>query len=389
MAPYFIMALFILIVQVGSLWMAQTDYIESLPAPENPENVGYAVYYIVLLLVFSALLIFLIKINKTFVIRSIVYLSISVTLYYVFATFLDKLIGSSDTSLFFALSALAAVLFTVLIYKYPEWYVIDLAGLAIAIGACTVIGVSISYVPIILLMIGLLIYDFISVYKTKHMLTLANGIMDLKLPILFVIPRTWDYSYIDEDFSDDTVDIVDVCDGFSDDASGDFSDDAHDGFSDNFSDGFSDNFSGLKENSTPKLDAECKAESQSETGVHPNGSAKTDSIASVLVADGEKAAAEIQKKKEKSDALFMGLGDAIIPTLLVISANTFMEYDGWISMPSLTAMIGTFAGFAFLMYMVSKGKPQAGLPFLNTGAILGFAAGVLISGAAISFNLGF
>jgi presenilin-like A22 family membrane protease len=30
-----------------------------------------------------------------------------------------------------------------------------------------------------------------------------------------------------------------------------------------------------------------------------------------------------------------------------------------------------------------KGKPQAGLPFLNTGAILGFFAGVLISGASI------
>jgi len=363
MAPYFIMALFILIVQVGSLWMAQTDYIESLPAPENPENVGYAVYYIVLLLVFSALLIFLIKINKTFVIRSIVYLSISVTLYYVFATFLDKLIGSSDTSLFFALSALAAVLFTVLIYKYPEWYVIDLAGLVIAVGACTVIGVSISYVPIILLMIGLLIYDFISVYKTKHMLTLANGIMDMKLPILFVIPRTWDYSYIDEDFSDD----------LSDDAGGDFSDD----------------FSNQKKDSLPQPDTACKTESPSDANIPPNGSVKTESIVSVLVADGEKAAVEIQTKKKKSDALFMGLGDAIIPTLLVISANTFMEYDGWISTPTLTAMIGTFAGFAFLMYMVSKGKPQAGLPFLNTGAILGFAAGVLISGAAISFNLGF
>jgi presenilin-like A22 family membrane protease len=30
-----------------------------------------------------------------------------------------------------------------------------------------------------------------------------------------------------------------------------------------------------------------------------------------------------------------------------------------------------------------KGKPQAGLPFLNSGVILGYLAGVLLSGAPL------
>jgi presenilin-like A22 family membrane protease len=42
-------------------------------------------------------------------------------------------------------------------------------------------------------------------------------------------------------------------------------------------------------------------------------------------------------------------------------------------------MIGTYLGFVLLSF-TSRDKPQAGLPFLNGGAILGFLAGVMISG---------
>ena len=321
--PYFIMAAFILIVQFGSLWLSATEYIASLEPPENPEHVGYALYYVVVLVLFSALVIFLMRKKMEFVIRGIIYLSIAVTLHYVFAALLVKAFGFSTAITILAIAI--SVIFAILLYKYPEWYIIDIAGLAIAIGACSVIGVSLSYIPIIALMVGLLIYDFISVYKTKHMLTLANGMMDMKLPILFVIPRKWNYSYIAEDFSDDEEE------------------------------------------------------------------SSTDNENDTVESNEEKTEAEIaiQKKKKKSDALFMGLGDAVIPTLLVVSANRFIEHDGFVSTPALFTIIGTLVGFAGLMYVVSKGKPQAGLPFLNTGAILGFIAGVLISGTVISFNLGF
>jgi presenilin-like A22 family membrane protease len=35
------------------------------------------------------------------------------------------------------------------------------------------------------------------------------------------------------------------------------------------------------------------------------------------------------------------------------------------------------------MVVVMGGKPQAGLPFLNTGAILGYVAGCLIAGVSV------
>jgi presenilin-like A22 family membrane protease len=67
----------------------------------------------------------------------------------------------------------------------------------------------------------------------------------------------------------------------------------------------------------------------------------------------------------------------------VVSANVFMKSSGWISYPVLGAILGTMLGHAVLSILVMNGKPQAGLPFLNTGVILGFFAGVLLSGASI------
>ena len=326
--PYIIMAAFVLIVQTGSLWLSATEYMASQPALENPESVSYSIYYIIILVIFSALLIFLLKKNKTFVIRAVIYVSIFTTLYYVFIAIADKTLGYSYYTIAFSL--ICALLLTVLIHKHPEWYIIDISGLLIAIGACALIGVSLSYMPIIVMMIGLLIYDFISVYKTKHMLTLAHGMMDLKLPILFVIPKKWNYSYIKDNFSEDNEE---------------------------------------KEETNPEN--EIKAEQTSDTENMPETEENKDE----------------NKTKTKSDALFMGLGDAVIPTLLVVSANHFLEHDGLISIPSLFAMIGTLIGFAALMYVVSKGNPQAGLPLLNTGTIIGFAIGVIVSGTAISINL--
>jgi presenilin-like A22 family membrane protease len=88
------------------------------------------------------------------------------------------------------------------------------------------------------------------------------------------------------------------------------------------------------------------------------------------------------KEGETREAFFMGLGDAVMPSLLVVSANVFIE-NGGISYPVLGAMLGTLAGHVILSILVMRGKPQAGLPFLNSGAILGFFAGVLLSGASI------
>jgi presenilin-like A22 family membrane protease len=95
--------------------------------------------------------------------------------------------------------------------------------------------------------------------------------------------------------------------------------------------------------------------------------------------------------KEDREAFFMGLGDAVMPTLLVVSANVFITKTpfysipliGAVNIPAIGAILGTFLGFSVLMILVMKGKPQAGLPFLNGGVILGYVVGSLIAGSNI------
>jgi presenilin-like A22 family membrane protease len=282
------MAGLILIVQVLALFLSTPMETSGMQAFEDPTQVSNSIYYIVIILAFTLFVLIAIKYNIKWIISLFIYFAIISTLYYVFLALFNLLPALSEFEAITA-SVIISAAVTVLLYKYPEWYIVDLVGICIAGGVSALLGISLSIIPVVILLILLAIYDAISVYKTKHMVTMAEGIMDLKLPILFVIPKSSKYSFLHETF----------------------------------------------------------------------------------------------KQDEKREAFFMGLGDAVMPTMLVVSANVFMNSNGWISYPVLGAMLGTLAGFAVLFILVMKGKPQAGLPFLNSGVILGFFAGVLLSGASI------
>ena len=180
-----------------------------------------------------------------------------------------------------------ALSLVIILYKYPEWYVIDIGGIIIGAGAIAIFGISLGILLVIILLICLAIYDAISVYKTKHMIDLADTVMDLKLPVLLVVPKIRNYSLIKE----------------------------------------------------------------------------TKRLKEKLEEDSER------------DAFFMGLGDVVMPGILVVSAYNNINN----SLPiALSIIIGTLIGFIFLMNYVIKGKPQAGLPFLCGGAICGYIISSLI-----------
>jgi presenilin-like A22 family membrane protease len=267
------MAGFIVIVQVLALTMASPMEAEGMQAFENPSSVWNPVYYIILILLFTVFILFVIKTDKKYILHAILLFAVAATLYYVFITF----IGAVP-----AILLTAAI--TVLLYKFPEWYVVDITGVLVGAGASAIIGISLEILPTLILLILLTIYDIISVYKTKHMITLAEGVMDLHAPILFVVPKRRDYAY------------------------------------------------------------------------------------------------------------FMGLGDAVMPTILVVSASVFLPAGcmavqlpllGGIALPVVLAAIGTLIGYVVLMIIVMGGKPQAGLPFLNTGAILGYGVGCVVAGIPV------
>jgi len=290
--PFLVMPLLLLIVEAGAIWLSFPVQAAGLTAFDNPDSVANPLIFMVILLVFTGFLLLLIKYDLKKVITAVIGFSIFLTFCYIFYALVTMVMGATDAALVAML--ILSVVATIILYKYPEWYVIDLLGLLIAAGVGSIFGVSLNVIPVVALLSILALYDAISVYKTKHMITLAEGVIDLKTPILFVIPKRRGYSFIRE-------------------------------------------------------------------GIE-----------------------KIEKGTERS-AFIMGMGDLIMPTVLVVSANVFLK--GWrlfgvVNIPALGAIIGSFAGLGILLYFVASGRPQAGLPPLNGGTILGFLAGWALVGFA-------
>lgn len=283
--PFLAMPLLLLAVETGALLLSLPVQASGIVAFENPESVENTFVFIAILLVFTAFLLVLIRFGLKKVIAAVIGISIFLTFVYIFAAIIFSLIGTTDPAVVAVL--LLSVLATVLLYKYPEWYVIDGLGILIGAGVAAIFGASLDVLPVIILLVLLAVYDAISVYKTKHMITLAEGVIDLKTPILFVVPKRRNYSFIKE-------------------------------------------------------------------GIGKLGDG------------GERA------------AFIIGMGDMIMPSILVVSANVFLNgwrLGGMINLPALGAIIGSLAGLVVLLYFVMSGRPQAGLPPLNGGTILGFLAG--------------
>ena len=80
----------------------------------------------------------------------------------------------------------------ILLNKFPEWYVVNSVGVLVGAGVITMIGISFTPILIIIFMTLAAIYDHWAVNKSKHMLELADTMIDLKLPVLLVAPKERD-----------------------------------------------------------------------------------------------------------------------------------------------------------------------------------------------------
>jgi presenilin-like A22 family membrane protease len=270
------------------------------PAFEDPDNPINIIFIFVILLVFTVIILLIAKFWKKQLIQAIILGAIGYTAAYLMYPLFTLVIPQTTSArialsnnyyLVISLSAILAIVFAIILiyvlYKYPEWYVIDICGIIVGAGAIAIFGISLGVLLVIIFLIALAIYDAISVYKTKHMIDLADTVIDLKLPVLLVIPKIRHYSLIRETKS-------------------------------------------LKE----KL-----------------------------------------KDDEERDAFFMGLGDIVMPGILVTAV--YNNIDGGLPI-ALSIIVGTLVGFAFLMTFVMKGKPQAGLPLLCGGAIAGYLISSLV-----------
>ncbi|RZV08276.1 presenilin-like A22 family membrane protease [Natrinema hispanicum] len=321
-------------VQLGALALVEPFHESGRQAVENPQNPTNSVLYFGVMLVATGLMLAAFKYDLEWLIRLLI-VGVSVMIsWYVFAELVPALLAPPlAAAVADALAIVVALAVGAALLLYPEWYVIDTTGVVMGAGAAALFGISFGLLPALLLLAVLAVYDAISVYGTEHMLDLAEGVMDLKIPVVLVVPMTLSYSYLADGSTDDVLE-----------------DD--------------------RETDTSAADG----------GIDPD----TD----------DRSAADDAGALDR-DALFIGLGDAVIPSILVASAAYFLE-AGTISvplialnLPALGALVGTIAGLLVLMYMVLKGRPHAGLPLLNGGAIGGYLLGALASGLSIVTALGF
>lgn len=247
--------------------------------------------FLFVIMIYTVLMILAIRSKNARLLNGLILLSMGICICYVLIISLWEMRYVANTPLIALISTGAILL---LMKTYPKWYIIDLICILICAGIGTIYGLSMNIPTAIFFLIVMAVYDIISVYKTRHMELLAQAMVSIKAPLIFVLPR------------------------------------------------FGNRSAGKDNDSTQSGEGRM---------AHP---------------------------------FFLGLGDAIIPTMLVVSAYNPNSASFIGPLPALGAMIGTYVGFIILMTALSN-RMHAGLPFLNGGAIIGYLLAYIISGGGFSW----
>jgi presenilin-like A22 family membrane protease len=172
------------------VWPFETAGMQAFEETNDPLNI---VYIFAILLTVTVIILLIAKFWKKKIILFIILAALGYTAFYVFVPIFIFILPFWISIIFSASLAFSLI---IILYIYPEWYIVDFCGIIIGAGAIAIFGISLGIFLVILLLIGLAIYDAISVYKTKHMVDLADTVMDLKLPVLLVIPKVKHYSLL-------------------------------------------------------------------------------------------------------------------------------------------------------------------------------------------------
>lgn len=204
----------------------------------------------------------------------------------------------------------------VVLWGYPEWWVIDIAAVVAGAGMIAQFGISLAPLPIVVLLVVMAVYDAYSVYVSGHMQTLAAGIGDLKLPMVFVVPTRLSFTLLDEE------NVFAVAAG--------------------------------------------------ETSAEGEEASETDEV----------------------DVSILGLGDAIFPGMMAVSAGVYVDAPSLVggvplNAPAIGALAGGLVGMVALQYLATEVEgAHAGLPALNGGVLAGYLLGAVVAGIPPAVALG-
>lgn len=187
----FILPLFILfvIIQLVGLYLG-AKIIFGMPDLETVEGAEWGIIYFIQILIGTGLVLLALKYFKKGL-KVFIYLGMFVFIFSFFELLLWQIVPDPLGSVVGFIAALAILL--KLLLKHDD-YTQSLALLLMVIFAGAMLGAVVGLLPVILFVVLLSIYDYIAVFKTKHMITLAKGVIEEKLPMVAVIP-TKEHTY--------------------------------------------------------------------------------------------------------------------------------------------------------------------------------------------------
>jgi len=248
------------------------DQISDIAAESNGISYLFIIYYIVFIVIFTAAALYIIK--KHAKVMKAVFLVLVLYMIFLVSSIVAGIVSVNYPE-YYAIIAIVTGFFAYMLIFRNEWYVTDAAGLIMISGAAAILGILLKPYIAILLLVVFAVYDYISVYKTKHMVTLAKAAIDNQYPLMFTLP--------------------------------------------------------------------------SERKMKINE----------LTFDN----------RDTHSVIMLGFGDMAIPELLIVSSAIYNPLHV-ILFVALT-LAGALSALGFLFFF-NHGKPAPGLPYINTGVILGF-----------------
>ena len=229
--------------------------------------------------------------------------------------------GQEPWNMAFVASPILSLGAIIALYKYPEWWVVNSVGMIVGSGVIVMIGISFVPVLICIFMIAAAIYDYWAVHRSKHMLELADTMIDLKLPVVLVAPKDTNYSFRSEQGS-------------------------------------------MRDSEST---AESSAVQQDDGGASKKGRDALFMGLGDVIFPGMLVISSLTYMPELGGEVYNPYGSMYLSQILV----------------ALGTLVGGLFGYAALMRFVAKGNAQPGLPLLNGGAILGYIiTGIIVVGPA-------
>lgn len=176
---------FFLIVQLVGLYVGFQLYqadVQPIIITENPDDIANSFGLLGYVLLGTIIILLAIKFLPDnvlyWVFKGVEALAVFSTALIVFFSFVPEA--------FAILLAVGLVTIRIFAPQYLIWR--NISSIVATIGAGSLIGVSAGVLPVIVFLVLLAIYDYIAVFKTKHMVTMAKAVAKKNLAFTFALP---------------------------------------------------------------------------------------------------------------------------------------------------------------------------------------------------------